>query len=344
MKKLTLLLTTLIFISCSKIESAPNLFAFSDNIINNGKYNAFGITFLMKNNVIGIAYREGTNHVGTKGVIKLRTSKTNFVSSQTVYQDSFDCRNGGGGVTSSGRVIIFFSRYDTVKSAFKDMGYVYSDDNCNTFSGYNVISHKNCDAFTFYGPLVISDKETIEQSWYGNTGNNYQVYLIKSYDNGTSWGPAVQIAQSMYTHFTETSIAYLGERKLIALSRAENQNFFIQSLSQDNGNTWTNGDLILVDTILFQKSPPWLRTFNQNGRMKIACYYANRTTNIVRAMYADADSLVWRTRTDLAVMQAGGYPSAIQPYNDSHFFGWYYNEINPHTANINFMENKNQPK
>jgi len=287
------------------------------NIIDNGKYNAFGITFNLKDGSTAIVYREGTTHVGDAGVIKMRTSK-DWNASKTIYADSLDDRNVAGGVTNTGRIIIFFTRY---KNTCRDMGYIYSDDDGVAWSKYKTVSVAGNGAYSFYGSVVNLPDGSLLQSWYGVAGAIFSSYVIKSMDNGNTWSAPLAVLSSSTFQYTETSFMSLGGANIIGLARGENTDFYTQILSSDNGSTWKM-KVITADTTAGIKSPPWL--FNNGTPM---CIYTNRKVNKIRLMSFKNGE--WMERKDLCSLDAGGYPSV-----DKNGVGWFWNQTTPNNAQI----------
>jgi hypothetical protein len=297
--------------------------------IDNGKYNAFGMTVVSKN-IISLVFRAGTSHASDRGVVQIISSKDKGVTwskPKTIYSDQYDDRNIAGGTTTTGRIIVFFAQYKFTTGDFAGFGYMYSDDAGATWSQFTRLNATGHTAFSPYGPLIQLPGGSLVQTWYGKKGNVYNSYLIKSKDNGESWSAPVTILSSTDQRYIETSLAYY-KGKLIALARIDNGNFFAQAVSSDNGATWQNKGVINVDTTIGIKNPPFLTVCE--GRL--ACLYAQRDVNKIRVMYYDGTS--WGKRRDLTSLTAGGYPSVAYPFSDNRGVGWFYDQITPSNANI----------
>lgn len=297
--------------------------------IDNGKYNAFGITVESKD-IISMIFRAGTSHVGDRGVVQIISSKdkgATWSAPRTIFSDQYDDRNIAGGTTKTGRIIIFFARNEFNPVDFVDYGYMFSDDGGVTWSKFHSIKTPGYIAFSPYGQMIQLPDGSLVQTWYGRKGNTFYSHLIKSKNNGRTWSAPVTILSSEVHHYTETSVAWYGG-KLIGLARNDNGMFFTQVESNDYGATWENKGLVAVDTTTGTKNPPCL-TICQG---RLACLYAQRDINRVRVMYYDGTS--WGKRTDLTRLTAGGYPSIIYPFSDNRGLGWFYDQITRSNANI----------
>lgn len=304
--------------------------------IANGRYNAFALYDVLADGTHITIYRDGTSHVGDEGVLKMRTSTDeggSWSSATTIASEGgVDLRNVAGGITPTGRIVVFYGRYDYTGAAWLNQGYIYSDDQGATWTSYATVSHGSDTSFSPYGPLIEAGADTLLATWYGDDGTNFRSRVIASTDDGATWGTAVVIASSTSVHYSETTIAYLGGSYVIAILRTDNGSTFSQAISSDNGASWSVTGTVSFDT-WSTPSPGWLNVYTLgDGVHRVVCYYANRTDLKLRAVYATAAGLIgsgvsaWGNRTDLATLTHAdsGYPASQHPLGAPVGVGWYY--------------------
>ncbi len=323
--------------------------------INSGTYQAFGITAELPDGTIWIFYRDGTSHAGAGdyAVIKGRKSTDRgytWSGAVTIASEAgVDLRMGGGGVTPSGRLIVFYKRYNPDTATHLSLGYIYSDDYGVTRSAYTAIPQGVETSGLPHGELISIGDGKLMQPWYGShAGPTYGIYVITSDDDGLTWGAPVAVYQGA-TLYGELSICYLGGETILALARSEVDTCYIQFLSTDGGATWVNQGLCTFDSSNVA-SPACLKSFrDRNGEMAVACFYGNRQYGFLRVILGRPSSLIsgvsgWDTDTivNLGTMtqiggNGGGYPSVINPGGGGTFLGWWYDQINANRADITFL-------
>ncbi len=316
--------------------------------ISNSKYNAFGIMGQLLSGDLVTVYREGTSHLSDAGVIKMRTSTDQgrtWGSATTIASEAgVDLRNVGGGVTSTGRIVVFYGRYDYTGVAWLNQGYIYSDDDGATWSTYTAVSHASDTSFSFYGQMIQIGADTLLQGWYGDDGTNYKQRVVLSTDNGATWGSAIVVANSTTVHYQEGGLAYLGGSHIVALMRDGAGTTFRQALSTDNGASWSSQGTTSFDSWSTPSPPSLVAYRNPNGKREVACYYTNRTALKTRVVYATADSLIagtagWSTYTDLTTPADAdsGYAAVCHPLGSPSGVGWTYSRQSLSVADMVFF-------
>lgn len=309
-------------------------------------YEAFPLMVRSQSNKILLFYRKATAHSLSKGAIQLRTSSDGggtFTSDITVFTDAtLDCRNLGGGVTASGRIIIYFSKISPATDIAVNQGYVYSDDDGVTWSTYTTIETNGNIFFSPYGKLINIGDGKIMQGWYGINGATYNNYVKISSDNGKTWAASILVATSTTILYNEASYVYLDGGIIIGLIRDANGMQFRQLKSLDNGATWADQGVITFDTTSIVS--PELETYiDPNNNKYIVCFYANRADNKLKYISGSYSGLIsgvsgWDidTKTNLATHSISdfGYPSVVKSREGNKFLIAQYKATSSSLANI----------
>jgi hypothetical protein len=270
-------------------------------------YNAFGLMVKANNGNILNFYREGREHAGDRGVMMLRTSNDSgrtwsYFSGINYCQASdragclfsdptYDSRNGAGGITSTGTIILFWEKYQSTGagSPAKWVYYCRSTDNGLTWSTPAELTSTNPvvrrggtgnpqSMFDgTYGQLLVVPSRggakascstgCVAVSVQDNSG--YQ-WLVFSYDDGVTWTDAKKIGNATWPKLRtdEVALLWIGGSQIIGFVRGEatfkgTLLFFLYS--PDMGTTWptignTNfpttpagGTIIAIDYV-----SPWL--------------------------------------------------------------------------------------
>ncbi len=324
--------------------------------ITNTKYNAFGIIDQFPSGKMIIVYREGGQHLaaGDYGKIVMRTSSdqgTTWSSTSTIDDPSGagqDARDVGGGVTRTGRIVIFYGIYEPDGGQYPvSLGYRYSDDEGSTWSSYTTISFGS-NTFTcgFDGSMIEIAGNTLMKNWYGYTDATHtNEYVVFSTDDGATWGGQVTVLSSATATYDEACYAYLGGGQIVGLVRISNGTKFKQLFSTDNGATWTDQGDVTFDSWT-TPAPPWLVTFRlPSGERQVACYFINRDSGTLKVVYASGAGLIasgvsaWGTAVTI---QTGynadsGYQSVVHPDGDAKGYGWLYAGVSSTRADIYFF-------
>ncbi|MEG8946598.1 sialidase family protein [Rosettibacter firmus] len=260
---------------------------FNLTILQDSSYHHFGILCVnpLNGTMIWI-FRTGTAHISNNSLIRMIKStnggKTWSTPILLFSENNYDLRNCAGGYTKNGRLIIFYGKYYQA-TTWQAIAYRYSDDDGLTWSNENFIDTQNTNAYSTYGKLIYDENGTLYQTWYGiNTSNNtYNVFLMKSNDNGITWTSYNVYSGTIKT--TESSAVYIGGGRFIIVSRVDNGNNFMQFKSDDYGITWTNMGYITsiswTPSTSGQVPMPDLNYIDYNGIGILALYYTLRPSS-----------------------------------------------------------------
>lgn len=192
------------------------------------------------------------------------SSETTLLENPTSIFDNGGIRAPSGGVDpETGRVIIFY----TVKSGVGDYiktGYMYSDDNAQTWSQTTEITHLfdldisgfipfNRMQSTIHGLCMV----------YCHIG---EAYTLFSHDNGITWGDINVIFETGTNDgfsWAETSLIKIDDYRLVVLARSQDQpSKYGWSRSNDGGRTWTSIVDFNAPTVTVP-APIWGRTIGE---------------------------------------------------------------------------------
>lgn len=201
----------------------------------------------------------GGDHVGNTGKLVQRTwdSDTETWGSITdFFNDAYDDRNVHGGVTASGRLVIFFRRYNASTSTTVDNNFMYSDNDGSTWSSRATLTLGDSEASP-YGDMIAVPTKGYMMSFQ----NNYYLEVLFSSD-GSTWGDSVVIGDYTSGHefnLTEAAFAYIGDGKIIGLVRDnlgdEARRMLYQVTSDDYGDTWSVPSRTNISDLLYIVSP-----------------------------------------------------------------------------------------
>lgn len=316
--------------------------------LSNGKYNAFGVAVdFATSGHHAIIYREGAHDsaVGDAGIIRMIKTTDDWATQAApvtiLSESSVDLRNIAGGVTPTGRCVIFYARANPGVS-FTSLSYIYSDDEGSTWSAKADVSGVTDTSYSPYGELQAWSANNLMQTYYGITSTKYSVYAIFSTDNGATWGSQVtMVTATGGIKYTETSAVALDSTNGIAMCRQDSGSVFRQLKTTDSGQTWTNqGDISFDSWATTSPSPPLLKKFTENSTTMIACYYSNRPVGDIRVTYCSQSNALsgvssWAAGTanfwSLATGYAAGtgfmgYPMINQKSNSRLFCGAFFND------------------
>jgi hypothetical protein len=321
-----------------------------DSIFLSGRYLGFGFIDMFASGTYVMVYIDASNHVGDNSIIKIAKSKDQGRTwkSDTLIpkQGSWDVTMGGGGVSQTNRLIVFYSEFTNAGGSHAQK-IVYSDDEGATLSSPLAVSNNGETTYLPYGGLVKIGGDSLLLSWYGTNGTNYRTYTIRSGDDGATWTAPVQVMTSTTEMRSEASYAYLGGGVIVGLVRGEGSALYSQVISTNNGASWTNQGQVSWG---IPGTPAWLKTFtSSNGKKAVVAYYragSIPTGYEERAIYAYADSLMlgpskWDANTEAVLATAldgSGYLTVVHPYDGMYGLGYYYDETVAQTnATIKFV-------
>jgi len=318
-------------------------FDIADNTstISGTTFDAFGILVQTFSNKLISIYREGAGHLSNDGKIVMRTStdggKT-FSARSIIHSEvaGVDCRNVGGGVTPTGRIIIFFLKVNNVVPTFYSQGTMYSDDDGATWSTYTTQTYPVGSTFySPYGNLIAIANDRLLLPYYSISPSGGIASMVKfSDDNGLTWGGDVTVGTDPTNGYNETSFAYLDGGTILAVARKTDTSILRQFLSTDNGATWTDqGNCGLSESGLIS---PWLNVYREtDGEKYVSLFYtAKAVVRNILAISASRTSVIagasgWIPETKKTVVTGSGsgdfgYPSFVNPRFGKKMLGMYY--------------------
>lgn len=257
-------------------------------------YDGFGSMYKTGDDTILYFYREATNHTGlARGAIKRREytiSTDTWGSATTIYTSdnaSIDAGSAYGGIINN-NIYLFIQKHDLDRSDpnyWQRWGYIKSTDLTGTAWGaYQTIGTQDPGTIGGIGRLVeITDQPgTYLIPYYqrDSTGAptwDTDIKVLKTTDNGTSWSDNGTI-YSGTDNRQETVITYIGDGKLISLTRKETSgNYLMQSTSSNYGANWTAQAATNIGGIV--------------GLKQADMVYDSDTSNIALVYFDTADSV-----------------------------------------------------
>lgn len=301
--------------------------------ISTTNYDAFGRLDQFKSGKYILYTRQGASHVGGDASIIARysTNGKDFTAPVTLLAGAgIDYRNLGGGLTSTGRLFIFYEKYIYGTGINQGMGYIYTDDDGVTWSTPTILFSGSYAAF---GKLIIGENNELMLPFYG-TGN--KSYTTISTNNGASWSAPALLSDSTIIQ-NETSIVYLsGGTYLAAVRTPPDESGFTMYMLTSGDSTWVKTGLTTFDGAGTKVSPEMVVTLQPNGKKAVTLFYPNRSTGLLMAISGLASNLInngasgWDANTLVTVANGAitnsnfGYPSVVHPNNSSYLLGYYY--------------------
>lgn len=312
--------------------------------INNGLTNIFGFAIQTAPDTITYFYRQGTTHAQDKGNLVMRqftVSNGTWGNATIVYSDPIlDSRNVAGGIIKN-QIYLFFYRYNYSTGSAKgsDIGFIVSTNlTGSSWSKYTPIVNNTIGSP--YGTLVQKGQSsTWFLSYYASNDNISKIRLITSKDNGASWALKTTVYNGT-AQYVEPALAYLGNNRMLILSREDKNGSLHQFTSDDDGTTWTDsGATNLGSNVTNRANIPSLQV---SGNMLYVVWADRGTTKI---MLSKSDISVFEnaslyetpielgTMKNVAAINKGGYPSAVIMSNGDLFYV-YGNAINNYRVDI----------
>ncbi|NSW44630.1 MAG: exo-alpha-sialidase, partial [Bacteroidales bacterium] len=261
-----------------------------------------------------MVYRKGTAYVGSIGSIYIRHSGdggANWSNEEVLFaEQSVDLRNIAGGYVSSGRLFLFYIRYNyQAQPPCLSMNYRYSDDDGQNWSNQQSLT-TTLSGFSPYGHIIDAGNGVLYQPWYENnfigplpgnlTSCRYRLNLFNSINNGQNFSNlniydhtnSIQGGEQFF--YTEFSFVNIGGGCFILLVRKDGYDFqeFHQFKSENNCQNWTSQGDTSFEQLSDYPAPPWLSFINYEGIGIVACYYTNRGTRKLNVVYGIAKDLL----------------------------------------------------
>jgi len=241
--------------------------------------------------------------------------------------------NLGGGVIGS-HIYVFYN--DIYDHAATWSGYMRSTDLTGTSWESPVelefpVPAPEPAGAGWYGHIVKTDSPgTFLMPWYGSESypDDCKIGLFRTTDSGEHWSLWSYIYDGA-TLWSETCVEYIGDGKMIALSRKDSDGHVGQSTSSDNGETWSAIANTNLGNVGGEKIP-WI--IYDSERDRVIAFFMDRATGNEGVRISDSDAAtVFASPTgweaDTLVHQWGGphpdymgYPSIIKVDTRKYFF------------------------
>lgn len=209
--------------------------------------------------------------------------------------------DAGAGYGDDSRLHILADTQDgTGPGLTHQLVYLYSDDDGATWSSpVNIASSLPADGLATWrvycriiengGRLMTVIYKFTEEGDLTNSAR----YLFYSDNNGTSWSTfTIQSVAGAGNFRNESAIIALSSTVLLVVSRDEGTGEWYQSMSTNNGATWTNQGALTLGESLGRAGPVRLKKFPIAGTDVVACYYPDRDQNTLKAVYGTAANLI----------------------------------------------------
>ncbi len=274
-------------------------------------------------------YRIHAGHIGRSGALEIRSSTaaaTLWNPPQLVVDSPADDRNPAVGITRTGRIVVGYweldsytpdGKYQPELNQSRSM-VTWSDDLGKTWSEPIPINVPELETQSPYGKIIQLPDGTLLMNLYGAYAKDipgmekvrddypHYAYLIRSSDNGETWGEPSLILEE----HNETALLSIDGKRLLAVSRSSGQQRLDLVRSEDSGRTWsapmrlTGPNQHPAD--LLQLSNGW-----------IILLYGDRSqeNKVIRGMMSRDQGLTWDNRHELMfsrpVQGDFGYPSGV---------------------------------
>lgn len=205
-------------------------------------------------------FRSGGGHLGQGGLLVYSWcgdgQGIQWSMPATIVDSASDDRNPAVGITDTGRIVLAYheqgsytddGRYDPSLKRSRPM-YTYSDDEGQTWAKPKFVNIPGLETCSPYGRIVSATGGVLLMNLYGAyttkvPGMEYvrpdrknYAYLVRSTDNGASWGDPSLIADG----YNETALLSVEGATVLAAARSIGLQRVDECESLDVGRTWTN--------------------------------------------------------------------------------------------------------
>jgi sialidase-1 len=295
--------------------------------------------FKLKDGSLAAVVRGGAPHVGLNSRLDMIRSmdggKTWTKNTIVPPIKGLDVRGSSSGITADGTVVVVFCEHNWYASGKFNVAdytfetfYIYSRDNGKTWSPKQLLPRPANKKLANFGRIFpLHDKLAIMSTW-GFSGDKEFSALMRSQDNGRTWGNLSIIAEG----FNETSIIKLPDGRMLAVIRSRGGHAHVcQSESKDDGYTWsrpvqlTKTDQHPADYALLKSGNLLLTYGNRIGDLIVGgmlSYDLGKTWDVKNRFIIQREGLMLRekSRNDLAPEENlsrrkthgdCGYPSTV---------------------------------
>ena len=187
----------------------------------------------------------------------------------------YKCQNNTCGISSNGNYVhVVWSDY-RVPASNEQVFYKRSTDNGLTW-GPDIQLTSVISSAT--DPAIVAVGLTLHLVWADIRTGNIKIYYMRSTDNGTTWGPNIQLSSGILTESSYPSIAVSGQIIHVAWQDRRSGNYTIYYASSTTaGTTWQN------DRRLTNK-------FAGNSQLASICALGS----VVHLVWSDASKWIYR--------------------------------------------------
>lgn len=282
-------------------------------------YKHFGFLMDLGDRVLAI-YRTGSGHISNDGKIAMRVSfdGTTFGPEVNIAVGSapnLTCRPGGCIYNSAGRLILIYSIYENENSSgagyFKSIGYIYSDDKGQTWSGYTILIDNTGNEYNVilaYGKGVTFENHSVITFYLHKKSGQLPLALkVFRFSNDLAVSQHFIQEWNSLVDYNEAAIVSPGGSSLICISRVGGGSKFVQFKSDDQGITWYNQGV--TNTENQELVAPSLDIVNIDDEAYLLLYYFNRDTlKLMRRTIPAKNALSSTAWGDaIEIMDSSGY-------------------------------------
>ena len=242
-KSVAALAVVVMLSGCSKLGKIIQKVSYGSEIKITLENDIFQQDFIkLKDGSLIVVFSEGKNDNSPGTQITLYRSEKNGKTQKTpLIKTGWSAYNPKVAQLQDGLVIVVFnqSRYDRDLKTFTPVGIfiMESYDNCKTFTAPRIISSQNLNVS---GSILEIDDGTIIIPVYSDN-NGQTISILKSVDRGITWAETDIFSGRMpdSTALTCPAVVKTSGGEFICLMQQKNDRFIFQSISDDNGKTWS---------------------------------------------------------------------------------------------------------
>ena len=278
-----------------------------------GYHDDFGFICELPNNKIAHFYLRSSSHSGFKKLM-MQTSDDggkSFKDSLNINTITDAMFTVGGGVTPTGRIVLFYGSSGTLCK------YIYSDDYGITWTTPATFSNSGLAGTSSspYGKMISIGSNQLMMGYYEekHPGTSY-IRIRTSADDGATWGNPITVYADT-TDINETAFAYIGSQQIIGISRHDSGTDQSSSMfvSSNNGVTWTNLGQVAFDGTSKQMSP-WIEKYSDGSDDYLIYFYTTTDTKYIIAQsnkIFDLGLIGWSAMSPISIGGIGHHASAI---------------------------------
>lgn len=212
-----------------------------DTILDDEKYNHFGIVSQDQIGWLHLIYRKGTSHTAAGSAVErssqdggMTWSSVNEILPQGISSPTDDVRVGCIGTTSTGRILVVYSR----KTDTQNWRLAYSDDRAVTWTTERIFDPSLTQGLPYGRLLALPDGRLLVTGYVALNGT-FSLANWFSSNNGDTWTRGTDVYQyhsSSGYLFSEHSVIAVTTTHWLAVSRGQSSLMFFKTT--DGGDSW----------------------------------------------------------------------------------------------------------